>query len=256
VSCASESLCVAVDAAGNVLSSTDPSGGSAAWSVLPVDAGHAFTSVSCTPAATGLCVAVDNTGYAVASTFSPSTEGEGGHGGGGGEQGGGGKSGAGQTGGSTTLTEPSPSILPPAAISNVFSISRVKVEGDGQIVLALEAPAAGLFNALATTEIAKAAAVSARQKTRHKSGRARKITYGTGTATALGAGTMTVTIKPTKSALSALKSSRTLRVPVTIVFHPRSGSPTTVSEAVTVRYQSPRRARACSASNGACRGER
>jgi hypothetical protein len=35
VSCPSVSLCVAVDTAGNVLSSTDPTGGRAAWSVAP-----------------------------------------------------------------------------------------------------------------------------------------------------------------------------------------------------------------------------
>lgn len=237
ISCASESLCVAVDAAGNVLSSTDPSGGAGAWSVVPADPGHAFTSVSCTPA--GLCVAVDNAGYTVTSTFSPQTEGEGGHGGGG-EQGGGGQSGTGQTGGSTTPTGPSPSILPPAPVSGTFSISGVKVENSGQIVLTLKAPAAGMFNALATAAIGKAAAGSGKE-TKHKTGRARKITYGTGSATALGAGKMTVTIKPTKGALSALKSSRTLRVPVTIIFHPHSGSPTSASETVTVRYQSPRR---------------
>jgi len=43
---------------------------------------------------------------------------------------------------------------------------------------------------------------------------------------------MTVTIKPTKIALSALKNSRTMRVSVTIAFHPRSGSPATLSETV------------------------
>jgi hypothetical protein len=72
----------------------------------------------------------------------------------------------------------------------------------------------------------------------------------------LGARAMMVTIKPTKGALAALKSARMLCVPITIVFHPRSGLPTTVSETVTVRYQPLRRARACSASKGACRGKR
>ena len=35
VSCASPSLCVAVDYAGNVITSSDPAGGAAAWSVRP-----------------------------------------------------------------------------------------------------------------------------------------------------------------------------------------------------------------------------
>ncbi|MGH2853324.1 MAG: hypothetical protein ACRDLF_03920 [Solirubrobacteraceae bacterium] len=235
ISCASESLCVAVDAAGNVLSSTDPAGGPGAWSVVPADPGHTLTSVSCTPAVAGLCVAVDNAGYAVTSTFSPQTEG--------GRPGG--ESGGGQTGGTTTSLEPS---LPPPVVG-VFRVLSAKVGRDGQIVLTFEAPAAGSIDARATVSIRKAAGSSKR-----KTKRTRKVTYGTGSAFAPGIDTMTVTIKPTKSALGALKSSRTLRVPVTILFHPRSGSPTTVSETVTVRYLPPRRARACSASRGACRG--
>ncbi len=232
VSCTSESLCVAVDATGNVLASTDPAGGAGAWSAVPVDSGHALTSVSCVPE--DLCVAVDNTGYAVTGTFSPPTEGEGGHGGG--------ESKGGQTGGTTTST--GPSLPPPAVVSGVFSVSSVKVGRDGQIELTLEAPAAGSIDARATVSVRKATAGSRKRKTM----RARKITYGTGSATVPEADRMTVTLEPTKSALSVLKSSRTLRVPLTVVFHPRSGSPATVSETVTVRYQPPRRSRACSAS--------
>ncbi len=246
VSCVSGSLCVATDAAGDMLSSTDPAGGAGAWSAVLVDPDHAFTSVSCTPAASGLCVAVDNAGYAVMSTFSPQTGGE--HNGG--DQNGSSESSGGQSGGPNTSTGPSL----PIVVSGVFRILGVKVEGNGQIVLTLAAPGAGSFNALATAAIGKAAADS-RKATSRKAGRGRKITYGTGSAMALGAGSVTVTIKPTKSALGALKSSRTLRVPVTVVFHPRGGSPTTASETVTARYQ-PRRSRACSASKGACRGRR
>jgi hypothetical protein len=246
VSCASESLCVAVDAVGNVLSSTDPAGGVEAWSVLPADPTHAFTSVSCTPAATGLCVAVDDAGYAVTSTFSPSTEGEGGHGGG--ES----KGGSQTEGTSTSTTSTGPSLPPPVVVSGVFRVLGVKVGRDGQIVLAIDAPAAGSIDARATASIRKAAAVSRKRETKHT----HTITYGTGSASAPGMDTVTVTIKPTKSALSALKGLHALGVPVTIVFHPRSGSPTTVGETVTVRYQSPRRSRACSASKGDCRGER
>jgi hypothetical protein len=246
VSCPSESLCVAVDEAGNVLSSTDPSGGAGAWSISSVNPGHAITplhaltSVSCAPE--GLCVAVDNAGYAVTGTFSPPIEGEGSHGGG--------ESKGGQTGGTTTSTGPSPP--PPAVVSGVFRGLSAKVGSDGQIVLTLEAPSAGSIDARATVSVRKAIAGSRKRKSK----RARKITYGTGSATAPGADTITVTIKPTKSALSALKRERTLRVPVIIVFHPRSGSPMTVSETVTVRYQPPRRAHTCSASKGACRGKR
>src|SRR5262249_38704486 len=60
VSCPSENLCVAVGYEGSVYVSTDPTGGSGAWSVSDVNAGlrvaaH-LTSVSCPSPA--LCVAV------------------------------------------------------------------------------------------------------------------------------------------------------------------------------------------------------
>ncbi len=244
VSCASESLCVAVDTAGNVLSSTDPAGGSGAWSVLPADAGRALTSVSCTP--TGLCVAVDNAGYAVMSTFPAQTKG-GSSGPSGGETGGGELTG-------TLASGPSLSIRPGLG-SGAVRIMRIKVSGSGQIVLTLKSPGAGSFNALATVATGKTAADSRKTASR-RAGHARKIIYGTGSAMALGVGTVMVTIKPTKSALGALKSSRTLRVPITVVFHPRGGSPTTASETVIVRYQPPRRSRACSVSKDACGGKR
>jgi hypothetical protein len=242
ISCASASLCVAVDDEGNVLTSTAPTGGAGAWSVGDVDSSasmsRGLTAVSCP--SEELCVAVDNAGYAVIGTVHPPT------GTGGGSE----EAVAGpQTGGTTTSTGSSPP--PPVIVSGIFKVLSAKVGREGQIVLTLEAPAAGSIDARATASIRKTAAGSRKRKTK----RVRKVTYGTGSATAPGAFTMTVTIKPTKSALGALKNSRTLRVPVTIVFHPRSGSPTTVGKTVIVRYQPPRRSRACSASKGACRGK-
>jgi hypothetical protein len=60
VSCPSVSLCVGVDAAGNVDSSTDPLGGRAAWSVSPVARGlpgaDSIDAVSCPTV--GFCAAV------------------------------------------------------------------------------------------------------------------------------------------------------------------------------------------------------
>jgi hypothetical protein len=67
ISCPSTSLCVAVDEAGNILTSTDPAGGASTWSApVSVDPGHALSQVSCPTA--GLCVAVDNAGNVVTST--------------------------------------------------------------------------------------------------------------------------------------------------------------------------------------------
>src|SRR2546421_31712 len=67
ISCPSISLCIAVDEWGNVLTSTNPTGGAGAWNVAPASAGTGpLEGVSC--ASTSLCVAVDNTGVVITST--------------------------------------------------------------------------------------------------------------------------------------------------------------------------------------------
>src|SRR5260370_4908977 len=72
VSCSSIRLCVAVDyIGGNVVTSSDPTGGVAAWTVTNVDrsrwnsSGHTLSGVSCP--SISLCVAVDNSGNAITS---------------------------------------------------------------------------------------------------------------------------------------------------------------------------------------------
>jgi hypothetical protein len=74
VSCASKSLCVAVNGAGRktetgpfgeVAVSTDPTGGSGAWTVTKVD-GTSLYGISCPSKL--LCVATDDFGYAISST--------------------------------------------------------------------------------------------------------------------------------------------------------------------------------------------
>jgi hypothetical protein len=73
VSCPTVSFCVAVDDDGDVLTSTNPTGGAGAWSTTPVDpsAGHEDPSslpstVSCP--AVSLCVATDDAGSLLTST--------------------------------------------------------------------------------------------------------------------------------------------------------------------------------------------
>ena len=67
VACPSTSLCVAVDEAGNVLTSTNPDGGEAAWSTpVGIDGGHRLEAIACP--SVSLCVAVDNAGNAIVST--------------------------------------------------------------------------------------------------------------------------------------------------------------------------------------------
>jgi hypothetical protein len=65
VSCASESLCVAVDNKGHAFSTSDPTSSNPFWSEAEIDHGEALTAVSCAPS--GLCVAVDGHGHAFAS---------------------------------------------------------------------------------------------------------------------------------------------------------------------------------------------
>jgi Divergent InlB B-repeat domain len=66
VSCASPSLCVAVDHSGEVISSTDPGGGPSAWTRARVDGSTIISGVSCP--STSLCVAVDQRGDVLTST--------------------------------------------------------------------------------------------------------------------------------------------------------------------------------------------
>jgi hypothetical protein len=66
VSCPAVNLCVAVDNAGNVLTSIDPTGGASKWSSAAIDPTHVFNAVSCP--STSFCVAVDNNGTAASST--------------------------------------------------------------------------------------------------------------------------------------------------------------------------------------------
>ena len=54
-----EALCVAVDNAGNVLTSTNPAGGASAWQKTNIDGTTPLTAVSC---AYEGCVAVDGLG--------------------------------------------------------------------------------------------------------------------------------------------------------------------------------------------------
>lgn len=61
ISCPSAALCVAVDSDGNVLTSTDPAAGTAAWHREDLDAKHQFDAVSCAPRTT-FCAAVDMEG--------------------------------------------------------------------------------------------------------------------------------------------------------------------------------------------------
>jgi hypothetical protein len=65
VSCASETLCVAVDGKGRAFSTNDPSSSRPSWDEADIDPGGSLSAVSCAPA--GRCVAVDAGGHALVS---------------------------------------------------------------------------------------------------------------------------------------------------------------------------------------------
>ncbi len=64
VSCVYSTLCVAVDAAGNVMTSTEPGNVEGVWMIFPVDT-NSLRGVTCP--STSLCVAVDSAGNVVTS---------------------------------------------------------------------------------------------------------------------------------------------------------------------------------------------
>jgi hypothetical protein len=66
ISCPSETLCVAVDRSGFVLTSNNPLAPTPSWSAGRIDLLHGLTAVSC--ASSAFCVAVDDHGRAFAST--------------------------------------------------------------------------------------------------------------------------------------------------------------------------------------------
>ena len=66
IACPTTTLCAAVDGSGDVVTSTNPTGGSSAWTVSNVDGSHALPGIACPT--TTLCVAVDGSGDVVTST--------------------------------------------------------------------------------------------------------------------------------------------------------------------------------------------
>ena len=66
VSCPGSGLCVAVDNSGNVVTSSNPTGGPVAWTVTKVDASNSLFGVSCP--SSGFCAVVDNDGNVVTSS--------------------------------------------------------------------------------------------------------------------------------------------------------------------------------------------
>jgi hypothetical protein len=66
VSCPSLALCVAVDSIGNVVTSTDPTGGTGAWAKAAIDSNHLLNAVFCS--SLPQCFVTDRDGTAFTST--------------------------------------------------------------------------------------------------------------------------------------------------------------------------------------------
>jgi hypothetical protein len=66
LSCPTTSLCVAGDAAGDILTSTDPAGGAGSWNTAHVDASNGIWGLSCESST--LCVAADSDGNILTSS--------------------------------------------------------------------------------------------------------------------------------------------------------------------------------------------
>ena len=67
ISCSSASFCIALEAGGGILTSTNPTGGSGSWSAATVEeSGHVLDEVSCV--AESLCVIGNNDGSVITST--------------------------------------------------------------------------------------------------------------------------------------------------------------------------------------------
>jgi hypothetical protein len=161
-------------------------------------ASRAFTAVNCLPA--GLCVAVDNAGYATTGTFSDSRhEGHGGQG--------------------------------PPPVSNVFTIRHTTVRCRGRVLLSLSTPSAGTLAARAIT-VSATRAKGARRKQKH-----RRSLYGVGSAKAGGGGTVRLTISPRPTSRRMLRHSKKLGVSVAITFLPDGGSPRTRHKKIVVRWE-------------------
>src|SRR5437867_3855182 len=63
VACPSVSLCVAVDARGDAVTSTNPTGGAGFWTPAKIDDNEPLQAIACP--STGLCAAVDAKGNVV-----------------------------------------------------------------------------------------------------------------------------------------------------------------------------------------------
>ncbi|HEY5197419.1 MAG TPA: putative Ig domain-containing protein [Solirubrobacteraceae bacterium] len=116
--------------------------------------------------------------------------------------------------------------------SNAIRFTSVRTEAKGVLALRLRLPGRGhlLIRATATVPGKKA-------KHAKKAPKAKKITYAAAISISRsGPGVATVTLKPAKTAATALKVAKRLRVLISVTFTPTGGSARTQTGSVTATY--------------------
>ncbi|MEA2371067.1 MAG: hypothetical protein QOH12_1461 [Solirubrobacteraceae bacterium] len=114
--------------------------------------------------------------------------------------------------------------------SDVFKFAaQPRASKSGVITVALQAPGAGQFVAVATFLASGAASVA-------KTAKSSVVTYGKSSTAAKGSGSFALAIHPAKAAVSLLKKRRRLRVTVSITFTPTGGKPLTRTSSLTVKH--------------------
>jgi subtilase family protein len=179
----------------------------------------AVNSVGRASACSPTSIAYANTSAAAASGSGAAATGGGGAGAGG--------SGAAGTGTGTTTS---------AAVSNAFSIGRLRALANGSIQVDLDSPGAGAYGASATFP-------QATRKTRKRRKPSRPAAFGSARADAAAAGPVTMTIRPSGNARSALRARRRLTVTVSVTFTPVAGTAGSRSATVSVRAPARRKSR-------------
>jgi len=114
--------------------------------------------------------------------------------------------------------------------SNAFGFVRFRVDRHDRIVITLTDTDAGRF--ISTSFY------TPKRRNRHARLR-RPVTFGKGAISSPGPGKLALTITPTRVALRALTSARSLRVKVIVTFTPLGGKPRTKNRTITVRYRKP-----------------
>ena len=132
----------------------------------------------------------------------------------------------------TPTTTPTKPLVTP---SNVVAVA-TKLHAKGVLALTLKLPDAGSVTVSSTARIPRTKSKKTRRARAASSGNTKSIIYASRVSrTTAGPGDVSVTIRPTKSAATALKSEKKLTVSIAISFTPTNGVRRTKTITVTVK---------------------